>query len=243
MNLIKEKAREFIKNYLPNHELSIDILKCVLKRQGIVFMEYDFENNSDSTADLLKGLKMYDYAKEKSGFLYHYTYQNMYYIFLKANLDESTAIFTILHEEGHYMLKHLAVNGRFNATQEIAADTFARYILHYLRVKHIAHNIINHAKTVLILALSAALITVLCRKSEPSTVYISAPSPTGFVSPAPEQPTGIPYTFGDEYVVTTLNGTKIHNPDCTHIKSKPIIHIDRTEALNAGYTPCLDCNP
>lgn len=54
MNLIKEKAREFIKNYLSNHELSTDILKCVLEQQGIVFMEYDFENNDDDNSILLK---------------------------------------------------------------------------------------------------------------------------------------------------------------------------------------------
>ena len=163
VNLIKEKAKEFMTNYLPNHNLSTDMLKCILKRQGIIFMEYDCKNTSDSAVALLKDLKLYEYAKEKCGFLY--TYENMYYMFLKSGLDEFTAVFTILHEEGHYLLEHLTVNGRFNSTQEIEADTFARYILHYIRFKHIVSGIINHAKTVLILALSIVLIITICRKN------------------------------------------------------------------------------
>lgn len=241
MKKIKQQAKNFIKKYSLNTPLTVNSLNSILKRQNINLIK--ISNHNNDTVKLLNNLNLYEFSKDKNGFLY--ICGDLKFLFLKSSLDENNAVFTILHEEGHYCLNHLDYDGNviYTVEQEREANNFAEFVIKYVKSKPFYYKIY---KTVIGVAIILLLTTSnITQKHNNKITAIYSPEPTPLQT-AVAPPTAVDNADNtvNEQIAVTSKGNSFHRQNCKWVSGKTnVIFLDRKEAVNAGYAPCLDCKP
>ena len=107
MNIEKEarfRAKEFL---LENgiSKITLENIVFILEKQGFRFVEYSQNYKNDSSWEIIKQLKLEQYALSGKAFAYKNGTTKL--IFLCDEMSASEKLYALAHEEGHLSLIHI----------------------------------------------------------------------------------------------------------------------------------------
>ena len=218
-------ARRFMNRDL-NRQLSFDSVEKYLRKAGFLILFYDDKENTD----IIERYNLLEYSKGCDGFTINDEFDK--YIFIRKTLSSQDMLYTLLHETGHIVLKHLDCNRTTTNKhiQEIEADAFA-------------YGVLNNTKSnlsVYALIFSALLFITSCYNIVGANNVVQVSEPIEYI------PAQTEYIFPEEEITTqvyvTPSGKKYHRPDCRYVKGKNCDSLSVADAYRK-YTPCSVCRP
>jgi len=233
-NSAKEKA---LKILLQNKLYSLtdyNDLQRIIESSLFTIIEYKKYANSDSVSELIKKLRVEKEVEQNDSFLY--LTSNLRFLFINADvpLDDKCAL--LRHELGHINDPNFK-NGDANYSK-IKREEFANEFSFYIKHPGIGFKLklFIMKKWKLLIGIMVLIACVLGLSFMINSLIITrTKSVTGDISN--------PQISDNKYCVTS-SGKKYHQKYCIIIKYKNnLTEMTLNEAVNAGYKPCLICNP
>ena len=218
------------KHYFLNNHID---LQHIIEENRFTIIEYKKHSNSKPVAELINKLRIEQQIEQNNSFIY--IKNNLKFVFINADISDEDKCSLLRHELGHICDPDLNNNSLQNS--RIKREEFANEFSYYTKNSGILLKIcvflIRKRKLLAAIALIACLLGLTFIID---TLIIPPAKPvTGNISTC--------VTSDDKYYVTSA-GKKYHRKHCIAIKYKNnLTEIKITDAINAGYKPCMVCNP
>lgn len=166
MKKIKKAVKKVLRKI--NGKVNFKSLSAYLNLLEYIVQEYD----SETPNDFLINNNLAEYCKNVNAFTYRL--KNTKIVFIKSELSTEEKLYSLSHETGHIVLKHLinneAKNPRF---LEMEAETFSHMLLTYKPNKYRSALIVS-----IIISITLSVIGVMyylnAFKADNNTVYITS---------------------------------------------------------------------
>ena len=222
--LIKHKHYSF-NNYID--------LKRIVESNQFTIIEYKKHANSAHVSELIKRLQIENEIQQNDSFLY--INNNLKFVFLNSDISDDDKCCLLRHELGHIYDPDLKSSeiGHSNVKKEEFANEFSFYIKNPGAVFTFKLFLMRRWKLLLsILTLTACLLGLFVMIN--SLVIRPAKSVTDTSTSK----------ISDNIYYVTSSGKKYHRKFCVAIKYRTnLTEYTLKEAVDAGYEPCLICNP
>ncbi len=216
----KIRAKTFLLENRISH-ITLENIMFIMEQQGFQFVEYSQNYVNDASWEIIKQLKLEQYALSGKAFAYKNGVTKL--LFLCDEMTANEKLYALAHEEGHILCGHLepAYNGS-SVEQEHLANEIAHYLIHPPLFTQLWIATLERKKLVItivaaILCVSLAIAAVILVGKENSY-------------------------YGEYYI--TENGSKYHKSDCMIIKDKANTkRLTEADYYSGEYEPCQVCLP
>ncbi len=219
------------KCYTLNHYTD---LQRIIELNQFTIIEYKKHTNSKPVSELIKRLRIESEIEKNNSFLY--INNNLKFVFLNAGLSVEEKCALLRHELGHICdpgLKNSDVHD-----SKIRQEEFANAFSCYTKSPGFRFMIsVFLAKRWKLFVVTTVLISCVLGYS-----FITRPRTSAPVNPV--NGVGTTRAISDRLYYVSSAGKKFHRKHCIIIKYKNnLTQIQPDDAINAGYEPCLICNP
>lgn len=233
-NLAKEKA---LKILVQNKLYSLNDyndLQCIIESNQFAIIEYKKHSNSELVSELIKRLRIENEIEQNDSFLY--INNSLKFVFINADISDEDKCSLLRHELGHICDPDLKNSNQqnFRIKKEEFANEFSCYTKnpgiisksYIFIIKKWKLLVVMMALIACILGLSVAIKSLIIQSTRPVTSNAST------------------YVLSDSAYYVTSSGRKYHRKHCIIIRYKNnLTEITLNDAINAGYKPCMICNP